>query len=189
MLRKYRVYLLALVVALQTAALAGMVAVKHRTLLTGTPILLKTEPVDPRSLFRGDYVVLNYAIGSLDYAALEGDNAFERHDEVYVELRQGETYWEPVSIHRDMPAHGPESVVIRGTVQYSGAWIGGENRDGINVRYGIESYFVPEGEGREIELPRNEGKVAILVAVDGGGAAAIKAVLIDGIVRYEEKLF
>jgi len=188
MMKKYRLHLLALVVALQTAALVGMVAVKHRTLITGTPILLKTEPVDPRSLFRGDYVVLNYAIGSLDYAALDGDNAFERHDAVFVVLRQGEHYWEPVSVHHEMPAPEPESVVIRGEVQYSGVWIGGENRDGINVRYGIESYFVPEGEGREIELPRNEGKVAILVAVDGG-AAAIKAVLIDGVVRYEEKLF
>jgi uncharacterized membrane-anchored protein len=189
MMKRYRLYLLALVVVLQTAALVGMVAIKHRTLITGTPILLKTEPVDPRSLFRGDYVILNYAISRLAYDALEGDNVFERHDDVYLVLRRGETYWEPVSIHHDMPVHGPESIVVRGEVQYTGVWIGGENRDGINVRYGIESYFVPEGEGREIELPRNEGKVAILVAVDGDGAAAIKAVLIDGVVRYEEKLF
>jgi uncharacterized membrane-anchored protein len=188
-MKTYRIPLLALVVALQTAALVGMVAIKHRTLITGAPVLLKTEPVDPRSLFRGDYVVLNYAIGSLDYGALEGDNAFRRHDDVYVVLRRGDAYWEPVSIHHEMPAHGPESVVIRGEVQYPGVWIDGENRDGINVHYGIESYFVPEGEGREIELPRNEGKVAILVAVDGGGAAAIKAVLVDGMVRYQEKLF
>jgi uncharacterized membrane-anchored protein len=187
-MKKYRVPLLALVVVLQTATLVGMVAIKHRTLITGTPVLLRTEPVDPRSLFRGDYVILDYAIGRLAYDTVEGDNAFGRYDDVYVVLRQGETYWEPVSIHHDMPAREAESVVIRGTVKYSGVWIGGEKRDGINVRYGIESYFVPEGEGREIELPRNEGKVAILVAVDGDGAAAIKAVLIDGMVRYQETL-
>jgi len=189
MTNRYRIPLLALVVILQTAALVGMVALKHRTLVTGTPILLKTEPVDPRSLFRGDYVILNYTIGSLDYAEVEGDDGFERHDPVYVLLRHSEEFWEPVSIHRAMPAHGPDSVVIRGRVQYSGIWTGSETRDGINVDYGIESYFVPEGEGREIELPRNEGKVSILVAVDGKGDAAIKAVLIDGAVRYEEKLF
>lgn len=189
MMKKYRIALLAAVVVLQTVALAGMVALKHRTLITGTPILLKTEPVDPRSLFRGDYVILNYAISSLNYDEVEGDDGFERHDAVYVLLREGEEFWEPVSIHREMPAHGPESVVIRGEVRYSGNWIGGEDRAGINVNYGIGSYFVPEGEGREIELPRNEGKVSIQVAVDGAGAAAIKAVLIDGEVRYEEKLF
>jgi len=180
--------MLAVVVLLQTGALVAMVAVKQLTLVTGTPVLLKTEPVDPRSLFRGDYVRLNYAINSLDYGALDGDEGFERHDDVYVVLRRGETYWEPVSIHREMPARAQDTVVLRGEVEYTRVWIDNESRDGIRVRYGIESYFVPEGEGREIELPRNEGKVAILVAVDDRGAGAIKAVLVDGIVRYQEKL-
>jgi len=180
--------LLALVVLLQTGALVAMVTVKQRTLLTGTPVLLKTEPVDPRSLFRGDYVVLNYAISTLDYGAVAGDDTFDRHDDVFVVLRRGETYWEPVSIHRHMPSRAPDTVVIRGEVEYTRVWIDNESRDGIRVRYGIESYFVPEGEGREIELPRNDGKVAILVAVDDRGNAAIKAVLIDGIVRYQETL-
>lgn len=189
MTTKHRIGLLVLVVVLQTAALVGMVAIKHRTLVTGTPVLLETMPVDPRSLFRGDYVTLNYAIGSLDYDEVGGDRDFERHDRIYVLLHEGETYWEPVSIHREMPAREPGTIAIGGEVQYSGIWVDGQRRAGINVRYGIESYFVPEGKGREIELPRNEGKVAILVAVDGKGDAAIKAVLVDGEVRYEETLF
>lgn len=189
MMKKYRIPLLAAVVVLQTAGLVGMVALKQHTLATGTPILLQTRPVDPRSLFRGDYVILNYEISTLDYRDVEGDDGFERHDTVFVVLRKGEEFWDAVSIHREMPAPGPDSVVIRGEVQYGGLWIDGESRDGINVDYGIESYFVPEGEGREIELPRNEGKVSIQVAVDDSGAAAIKAILIDGEVRYEEKLF
>jgi len=189
MTKRYRIPLLVLVVVLQTAALVGMVAVKQRTLATGTPVLLKTEPVDPRSLFRGDYVTLNYAIGSLDYGEVGGDRDFERHDTVYVMLRKGETYWEPVSAHHEMPRRAPDSVVIRGEVRWTGVWTGTEQHDGINVRYGIESYFVPEGEGRAIELPRNEGKVAILVAVDARGDAAIRAVLVDGEVRHEETLF
>lgn len=188
-MKRYRIPLLVLVVVLQTAALAGMVAMKQRTLSTGTPILLKTEPVDPRSLFRGDYVVLGYEISSLEYAKVPGDRDFVRHDTVYVVLRQGEPYWEPVSIHHEMPPHDAGTVVIRGEVQWTGVWTGTEQKDGINVRYGIESYFVPEGEGREIELPRNEGKVTIQVAVDARGDSAIKAVLVDGEVRYEETLF
>jgi len=189
MMKKYRIYLLALVVVLQTAALMGMVAVKHRTLITGKPILLETEPIDPRSLFRGDYVRLNYAISSLDYAEVEGDDDFERRDRVYVMLRQGEKFWRAVSIHRNMPAHGPDSVVIRGEVQYSGIWIGGESREGVNVRYGIENYFVPEGEGMALERPAEGEEVTMLIAVDDAGASAIKAVLVNGEVRYEEKLF
>ncbi len=187
-MKPYRIILLAVVAVLQTAALVGMVAIKHRTLITGTPVLLETEPVDPRSLFRGDYVVLNYAISSLAYAELAGDDDFRRRDPVYVALRKGDTYWEPVSIHREMPTRAPDTVVIRGEVEYWGR-TNGVRTGRIRVRYGIENYFVPEGEGRAIELPRNDGKVAILAAVDGDGAAAIKAVLIDGVVRYQERLF
>ena len=139
MIKKYRIPLLILVVVLQTAALVGMVAIKHRTLVTGSPVLLETEPIDPRSLFRGDYVRLNYAISRLENAAVEGDENFERHDDIYVVLREGEKFWEPVSMHREMPAHGPDSVVIRGEVQ----WGGGTSSNRINVRYGIENYFVP----------------------------------------------
>lgn len=183
MMKKYRIYVLVLVVVLQTAALAGMVAMKHRTLITGKPVLLETEPIDPRSLFRGDYVRLNYTISSLEYAEVEGDDDFSRRDRIYVMLRKGEKFWEPVSVHHEMPAHGQDSVIIRGEVQ----WTGG--RDGINIRYGIENYFVPEGEGMALERPTEGEEVTMLIAVDKKGASAIKAVLVDDEVRYEEKLF
>ncbi len=189
MLKKYRIPLIALVAVLQTAALIAMVAAKQRTLATGTPVVLKTEPIDPRSLFRGDYVRLNYAISSLNYAVVEGDNDFKRHDRVYVMLRKGEEYWDAVSIHHERPVHGPDSVIIRGEAQYSGIWSGGEERGGINVRYGIENYFVPEGEGMALERPAEGDVVSILIAVDDSGTAGIKGVLVNGELRYEESLF
>jgi len=182
--------LLALVVAAQTLLLAGMVAKRQWTLETGTPVLLKTEPVDPRSLFRGDYVNLNYEIDTLDPAALEGDDEFNRHDDIFVVLRRGTEFWEPVSIHHARPQSVPEgTVAIRGEVRYSGSWIGAADRAGLSVGYGIENYFVPEGKGRELEAERNAGKVSILVAVDKFGGSAIKAILVDGTVRHEEGLF
>ena len=189
MMKKYRIHLLVLAVVLQTAGLTGMVAMKYRTLTTGTPVLLETEPIDPRSLFRGDYVRLNYAISSLAYGELDGDKDFERYDKVYVMLRKGEKYWQAASIHHEMPARGPDTVIIRGEAQYSGIWAGGQSRDGINIRYGIENYFVPEGEGMALERPADGEEVTMLIAVDGKGDSAIKAVLVNDEVRYEEKLF
>ncbi|MGH8629618.1 MAG: GDYXXLXY domain-containing protein [Burkholderiales bacterium] len=59
----------------------------------------------------------------------------------------------------------------------------------LNVRYGIENYFVPEGEGLALERPKPDEKVTIRVAVDRAGNAGIKAVLVNGTPRYEEKLF
>ena len=62
----------------------------------------------------------------------------------------------------------------------------------VNLRYGIENYFVPEGEGREIERRVVDGveqKVDVRIAVDKNGSAGIKAILLNGNERYVEKLF
>ena len=184
---------LAIAVVLQSLALVGMVGIKQWTLATGTPVLLETEPVDPRSLFRGDYVRLAYRIGTFDLTRIAGDDAFEKHDRVHVLLRQGERYWEAVSIHRDRPEVPPGQVAIKGRVEYLGAnFLPGEDvpiQHGITIRYGIENYFVPEGTGGDLERPPEGEEVSILVAVDRYGNAGIKAVLVDDEVRYEERLF
>jgi len=57
------------------------------------------------------------------------------------------------------------------------------------VRYGIERYFVPEGQGLRLETLAREKKMATLIAVDAKGNAAIKGLIIDGTLQYEEPLF
>jgi len=59
----------------------------------------------------------------------------------------------------------------------------------LQVRYGIESYFVPEGEGRKLESARNQRKLTIVAAVAPTGRAAIKRLLIDGEPVYDEPWF
>ena len=56
---------LIIVVALQSLAILAMVGGKVQTLITGDLIILRTVPVDPRSLFRGDFVRLRYEITRL----------------------------------------------------------------------------------------------------------------------------
>ena len=58
----------------------------------------------------------------------------------------------------------------------------------MQVRYGIESYFVAEGKGRPLEETARERKLAAVIAVDGKGNAAIKRLMIDGKQQYEEPL-
>ena len=57
------------------------------------------------------------------------------------------------------------------------------------VTYGIESYFVPEGQGRRLEVQAQEKRMAARIAVDARGNAAIKGLIIDGVQQYEEPLF
>ncbi len=56
------------------------------------------------------------------------------------------------------------------------------------VRYGLESYFVPEGTGRALEKLAREKKLAAVIAVDAKGNSAIKGLMVDGKLQYEEPL-
>jgi uncharacterized membrane-anchored protein len=49
--------------------IGGFIGFKEFTLRTGEEVLLKTLPVDPRDLFRGDYVILRYDVSRVDTTA------------------------------------------------------------------------------------------------------------------------
>lgn len=183
---------LLLIIIIQTMVLGGMIAKRQWTLATGTPVLLETRPIDPRSLFSGDYVTFNYDISRLRLDNLAGDDDFERHDTVYVVLEPGEPYWRARGVYHRPPAG---ALALRGRVVYVNEhWWNAETESSeevrhLTVRYGIEDYFVPEGEGRELERPVQDEVVALRVAVDRFGNGAIQALLINGVERYRETLF
>ena len=149
----------------------GFVAVKEYTLQTGTEVLLKTIPVDPRDLFRGDYITLNYEISTLDLSSLKTDSiGFNNNDWVYVALNKKDIYEIPSGVYKNAPK---EELFIKGVVKYV--------RDNkLGIEYGIESYFVPEGEGKEIERLQRSQTLDVQVSIDKFGNAVIKKLLIDG---------
>jgi len=183
---------LVIVVVVLTLVLAGMIGRKQWTLATGTPVVLETQPVDPRSLFRGDYVRLNYVINTLGADRLELPDV-KRGDVVYVTLEKSGAYWQPVSVSTERPAG--DDVAIKGHVErvakqrWNRETRKMEEVSELRVNYGIENYFVPEGEGRRLERPAQDEKVSIEVAVDACGNAGIRAVLVNGQPRYVETLF
>lgn len=187
-----------LLLALQLTALAAMVADKQWTLNTGTPVVLQTEPVDPRSMFMGDYARLNYGISHLQLdgeTALGGDKDFKRHDTVWVALKPEADGAKAVSVHHQRSDIAPGLLALKGEAQSVNdfAWDRVNNKSlkqrTLEVRYGIEQYYVQEGSGGQIERPRGGEKVAILAAIDARGKAGILAVLLDGRERYRETLF
>ena len=190
---------LLIVVVLQTAALLTMVGMKQHTLNTGTPVLLETEPIDPRSLFSGDYVILNYKISALDLNKVSNDKReFKSNETVYVTLKPGKPYWEPIGVAHEISPAAPGNVVIKGKVDWvsDNFWNPSTQKEEkgkfFHARYGIENYFVPEGEGRDIERRVVDGvnqKIDVRVAVDVKGNSGIQAILINGEMRFEEKLF
>ena len=184
-----------LVLLLLTASLVVMVGMKQYTLNTGKVILLKTIPVDPRSLFRGDYVRLNYDISRIKIDEVDGDKDFNRHQKIFVVLVKGEKYWHVQSVHHQPPVLRQDQLMLKGKVNYVGGYLWNpetrksEKVKNLNVTYGIENYFVPEGQGRVLERVQRDDRVDIQVAVDKNGNAGIKGVLVNDQQRYVETLF
>lgn len=209
---------LVLVLAM-SAVLIYMIADRAMLLASETTVLLRTAPVDPTSLFRGDYVILNYDISRLNPQKLDGDDQFKRHNHAYVVLEPQDNFWTAVGVYVDKPKIEADQAAMRGLVKYVS-----KNKDGqitnLSLEYGIESYFVPEGKGKNIEdairTPINpvteerttvpvpptrdiqtetdrseieETRVMIEVALGRDGVGAIKTLFLDGEAYYQETVF
>jgi uncharacterized membrane-anchored protein len=181
---------LALLALIQTGVLAVMVFERMRLLSTGREITLPIIPVDPRDLFRGEYVELGYAVGRVPARLLEGPPP-SPNSPFYVTLEKApDGTWAAIKLTRDRPQEtGPDWIVLKGRSRFGWLALNASDPNAVNsVRYGIEQYFVPQGEGPRLEALARDKKLAALIAVDGSGNAAIKGILIDGRLQYEEPL-
>lgn len=188
----------------QSLFLGAMIWDRVSLLRSPIVVTLETAPIDPRDLFRGHYVILNYAITELSLGNLEGDDEFESGAPIYVELSMNEEISRPVAVWREFREAAPGNAIIRGRIRYVSDSIFATDTQDENgqpmreacpacgrafVTYGIESYFVPEGEGRELEHSRNAGRITVDVALGKDGTPAIKQLRLDGEPIYEEPLF
>lgn len=177
-----------IVAGLQTVILGTIIQSRASILSNGVEVLLKTAPVDPRDFLRGDYVVLNYDISSVPVQTVSGGIPAEPGEHtLWVRLKKQEDgFWTVTeSSFHELPLL-PETVILRSQPFYSGALAAGDN---MRVEYGIERYYVPEGEGKPIEEARNDGNVAIAVRVSPDGRAQIRSLLVDGKPVYDEPLY
>lgn len=164
-----------LTILLQLVFLIGLIGYKQYAILAGEKIVLKVAPVDPRSLFQGDYARLNYEINRLDLSKIEveGEKNFRGGEKVYVELEKGDKYFSPKKVSREKPK---TKYFIRGITQnFSG--------NSLQVMYGIETYFMPEGKARDFEnvaRSRDSTEILIGVSVDKFGQGLIDKIIING---------
>lgn len=151
--------LLAAVVGVQLALLACVAVPAAYTLHTGQVVTLKTAPVDPYDMFRGDYVRLGYDISNvnIDKQAPEGST-------VYAALQPSGEFWTVRTASTTKPALLAGEVCIKGRL---------ENQWGNRIHYGIEQVYVPEKTGYKAERADH---LKVDVAVDEAGNAVIKRV-------------
>jgi uncharacterized membrane-anchored protein len=180
---RYLWSLLIIVALVQSAALFKIVYDKDRLLKAGREITMAVKPLDPRDTFRGDYVTLGYDISTLNtsHVPIGNFDSFPAGSMAYVTLSPNLAGgWTVAAVAPARPATvAPSDVVLKGRVDR--IWRAQTASDSvINMRYGIETYFVPEGTGRALESQVREHKIDAIVAVGADGTAALKGLVIDG---------
>ncbi|WP_113553796.1 GDYXXLXY domain-containing protein [Rhizobiales bacterium] len=177
-----------LVAGVQTAALGYMIESRASILRSGRDVLLKTVPVDPRDLLRGDYVILSYDISRLRPELFKGDTPKQSEEaKVYVRLeRQLDGFWAATEASFAPLSPAGDSVVLRSLpfTYYPSSAL-----SSVNVEYGIERFYVPEGEGRTLEEARNAEALSVNIRVDAKGKAQIREIAVNGSPVYEEPLY
>lgn len=170
MSRTLRLVLIALAM---TAFLVGMVADHANRRASGTDVILDLEPIDPRDLLAGYYVIVSTPLHQLETADLDGDSEFSTGEDIYVSIEsRGDGAWQAVSLHRDRPGTG---VFIHGKVQYA-------FEETIRAEYNLERFYADEATARALELRRRDdiGSMRLIVSVGSDGRAIIRGLEING---------
>ncbi len=141
-------------------------------LLVGKTYVLKTRPVDPFDVLRGQYVIIGYEIGSISDVSIPES---AKGDYVYVIL---ETDSEGISRPKTATLDYPEfDDFIRGKIV-------SVNDNSINIEYGIEQFFFERGAKFSMI------NVTVEVKVDKIGKVRISQLLQNGIpldIEYRDR--
>jgi len=235
-----------IIVCLQVLLLFGIIAYREYWIATGDKVVLKTTPVDPRDIFRGDYVNLTYEITNLlldsqsqkpdflpgqpiyvnfDTAAdgtsfaasvskerqASGQFIQGRVRHEYSESKWGLTFQDDSGLKREFIQPWLQGLkkgdAITACIDNRGSMLS-YNKDNasykqpcqqgiqpvhgiveeitetrtrkVNVEYGIESYFVEEGKGIQLEQGRNvRGPMKVEVSLRKDGKGIISRLMLD----------
>jgi uncharacterized membrane-anchored protein len=178
------------VALLQIGFLAWMIQARADILRNGREVRLEVEPVDPRDLLRGDYVRLGYDMSILPKTLFSTlpEHALAEGTPILVDLEaDDEGLHQPVAVHLsdNAPLPDPTVVRVRGTLASSSPL----SSDMLRLRYGIERFYLPEGEGRAIEADMRMRSFYVIAAVSAAGQAQIKAFQDGDTTLYQEPLY
>jgi uncharacterized membrane-anchored protein len=174
------------VIALQLLFLIGEAATNQVALTRGSIVNIHVVPVDPRSLFMGNYMTLSYDISTIDLSKInlyDGFIAYKPGSTIYVRLYYPpQAKWaKPDMVSTKLPGEnspGSGSVFLRGRVL---------DRTGniIQVAYGLERYYIPEARSEEVNRLQwnssgRQPDITVEVSVASNGKGHIRRVMVNG---------
>ncbi|MDX8434056.1 GDYXXLXY domain-containing protein [Mesorhizobium abyssinicae] len=189
-----RLIISALLLALvQIGFLGWIIAGRAAILRDGKQVLLKVEPIDPRDLLRGDYIFLGYEISRIPVkliANIPADKLVSDDTSIVVRLKKGaDGYWQPTTAWfgaAPAPAAADEADIVG---HINDGWGLREEGASITPDYGIERFYLPEGEGMAIQNDMRVRPFAVRVAIAADGTPQIKALMDGDKTLFEEPLY
>lgn len=158
-------------ILLQFFILVGEYVNAATPLWFGDEVRIKTIPVDPRSLFRGNYALLRYEISSIHADEFPKDINYRKGTIVYVVLKKGnDDLYEYSGISLSKPGTG---AFIRGRLQNRRY----NSRNNFRLKFGVEAFFAPKEKALRLEKELSGGGIAVL-KIDSNGKAAIKDIVV-----------
>lgn len=176
----------------QVALLFSVIGYRQSLLASPTVICLKTEPVDPWNVFRGEYVWLGYDISSVGATMMDpAVDEIRSGQLLFVTVKEGEDdFWHATGVALKRPAPSGGEVILQG---HANSWWNRESVGRpvaglptaemwpIRVVYGLEAFYMPQGESERLQpRPGQEETIVVEAAVSRSGRAAIKRVLLRG---------
>jgi uncharacterized membrane-anchored protein len=169
-------------IGIQMAVIVGFYLMALFHLEFGKKVLLKIlPPPDPLSLFQGHYLVLNYEISFLkngEYLFVSkkysSPSQVRPYETVFVVLEKEDSFFKAKEVSTELPKKKP---FIKGTVR--------KNRDGnLEIRYGIENYFIPEKNFAEIEQKfinylRQRKEIFAEISLDKFGRPLLRKIIVE----------
>jgi uncharacterized membrane-anchored protein len=156
-------------------SLVFMVVWSALPLVFGQSIKVMVEPVDPRSLFRGNYVILSYPFSQLTEEHFIEDREFlkanvRKGTEVYVKLieKNGLHILEKASLK---PFIIKDGVTLKGGVKRF--WTYEKTGFNCNIHYGIEAYFAQKEKAEEWQKSINRKITSARIKVLSSGRSGI----------------
>ncbi|MBW7875091.1 MAG: GDYXXLXY domain-containing protein [Candidatus Cloacimonetes bacterium] len=150
--------------AFQILCLIAMIAWAALPVLTGTEVLLQTRPVDPRDLFRGNYVALSYEINRLPLELLENAETDLSHitqgTPVFVRLLPSGKD-QPWKVDRISLKPFSSGVFLRGKARYYPS-------DMIDIEYGLEAFYCPLEKAKSLERDFASGNLLGQIFIANG---------------------
>jgi uncharacterized membrane-anchored protein len=137
-------------------------------------VLVKVVPVDPRDLFRGDYVILSYDFSRTPREGIEGVSANEGGKRSKLE---GRTVYVPLVPDTNKVHWRAEKVTV--VKPAAGPFLKGHMGPYGSLKFGIEAHYMQEGNGRRYEEAIRDRQLSTELAVTPSGQTALKGLRIQ----------